>query len=336
MTALALLLIGFSIFSAITLALTHFTAAQYHDQTLSRTMGLLLLLVLSGLQISHFSWLYFDREWIIMAPYNMTLFVAAPAFFLFAQPLIRPQASLPTRVSLLGHALPIVIAPFLLSHELSLPLAFIVGSGYLFWLARGLFALRHERANFRIELILLGTVFALAVAVSVLGLTQTSLPDKLFFSLYAIAIGLAFFLVQTTLGLRPQLSTEVIESAQTTYAVSTLSNINCDVTLEKLAELMRNEQIYTDSKLSLSYLSQRLELNTHQLSELINTQLGKSFSRYLREHRIAAAKVVLRDEPTTSVLSIGLSVGYSSQSNFYQAFREIEGMTPGQYRKLQK
>lgn len=336
MTALALLLIGFSIFSAITLALTHFTSVQYRDQSLSRAMGLLLLLVLSGLQLSHFSWLYFDREWVVTAPYNMALFLTAPAFFFFAQPLIHPPASPPTRATLFWHALPIVIAPSLLSHKLALPLAFIVGAGYLFWLARSLYTLRRERANFRIELMLLGAVFVIAVAVSVLGLTQVSLPDKLFFSLYAIAIGLAFLLVQTTLGLRPQLSTEIRESAQTTYAVSTLSNVDCDATLARLDELMQREQIYTDIKLSLKHLSPRLELNTHQLSELINTQLGKSFSRYLREQRIAAAKVILRDEPTISVLSVGLSVGYSSQSNFYQAFREIEGMTPGQYRKLQK
>ncbi|MGE8357156.1 MAG: helix-turn-helix domain-containing protein, partial [Microvirgula sp.] len=39
-------------------------------------------------------------------------------------------------------------------------------------------------------------------------------------------------------------------------------------------------------------------------------------------------------EPSASVLSVGLSVGFSSQSTFYEAFREIEGMTPGQFRKL--
>jgi AraC-like DNA-binding protein len=35
------------------------------------------------------------------------------------------------------------------------------------------------------------------------------------------------------------------------------------------------------------------------------------------------------------VLAVGLNVGFTSKSNFYEAFREIEGMTPGQYRKLQ-
>lgn len=333
MISLALLLIGFSIFSAITIALTHFSVDHYRDQVMSRTMGLLLLLALSNLQLAHFSWLYLDQEWVVTMPYRMTLFAVAPAFFLFCQPLIRPQVSPSISPKLLGHVVPVVLSP-LLPEDLALPLAFIVGSGYLLWLARSLYALRHERASFRVEIILLGGVFAIAICVSVLGLGQAVLPEKLFFSLYAISIGLAFFLVQTTLGLRPQLSTEVRETAQTAYAVSTLTNMDCDAILSRLGTLMLSDRIYTDSELSLPSLSKRLGLSTHQLSELMNTQLGKGFSRYLREHRVGGAKVMLCDEPSASVLSVGLSVGFSSQSNFYEAFREIEGMTPGQYRKL--
>ena len=48
----------------------------------------------------------------------------------------------------------------------------------------------------------------------------------------------------------------------------------------------------------------------------------------------AAPDLLWVAEPSASVLSVGLSVGFTSQSNFYEAFREIEGMTPGQYRKL--
>ncbi len=296
-------------------------------------MGLLLLLVLCTLQAAHFHWLYLDQEWVVTTPYRMILFAVAPTFYLFCQPLICPQYSQNIGARLAGHALPIVIAP-LFPENLTLPLAFIVGSGYLLWLARGLYALRLERENFRVEIFLLGGVFAIAVGVSVLGLVQTSSSDKIFFSLYAISIGLAFFLVQVTLSLRPQLSVEVIETAQATYAVSTLTNIDCDATLSKLSTLVTRDKIYTDANLSLSKLSKRLELSPHQLSELMNNRLGKNFSRYLREHRIQAAKTMLCDEPNASVLSVGLSVGFSSQSNFYDAFREIEGTTPGLYRKV--
>lgn len=333
MTSLALLLIGFSLFSAISMALTHFRDEHYPGQIASRVMGLILLLALSGLQFAHFVWLYLDQAWIAALPYRMTLFAVAPAFFLFSQPLLQPQALSPLRPTLLGHALPVLISP-LLPDALALPLAFVVGAGYLLWLGRSLHALRHERANFHMEILLLGGVFAIAIGVSVLGLAQTALPDKLFFSLYATSIGLAFLLVQTTLGLRPQLSAEVSETVQAAYASSTLTNIDCDGALAKLDSLMRTERLYVDAELSLPSLARHLEISSHQLSELMNTQLGKSFSRYLREQRIGAAKAMLCAEPSASVLSVGLSVGFTSQSNFYEAFREIEGMTPGQYRKL--
>jgi AraC-like DNA-binding protein len=217
---------------------------------------------------------------------------------------------------------------------MALPLAFIVGACYLLWLARSLGALRNERAYFRLEIILLGGVFIIAIGVSALGLFLSALPEKLFFNLYAISIGVAFLLVQLTLGLRPQLSAEVSEAAQESYASSTLTNVDCDAVLSSLDSNMLTERAYEDAELSLPRLAAKLSISAHQLSELMNTRLGKGFSRYLREQRINAAKAMLWDEPSASVLSIGLSVGFTSQSNFYEAFREIEGMTPGQYRKL--
>jgi AraC-like DNA-binding protein len=332
MTSLALLLIGFSVFSAISLALTHFRADHYPGQTVSRIMGLLLLLTLSGLQLAHFAWLYLDQDWISTPLYRALLFAVAPAFFLFARPLLHPQfprSGLRQTV----HALPIAAAPFL-PEEVALPLAFIVGAAYLLWLARSLFPLRRERANFGLETVLLGSVFAIAVGVSLLGFFQPRLPGKLFFDLYAISIGIAFLLVQTTLDRRPQLSAEVTETAQTAYANSTLSSVNCEAMLSRLDSLMQGDRIFVDPDLSLATLAERLALSSHQLSELINRQLGKGFSRYLREQRVEAAKAMLHAEPSASVLSVGLSVGFTSQSNFYEAFREIEGMTPGQFRKL--
>ncbi|HMS06278.1 MAG TPA: helix-turn-helix domain-containing protein, partial [Burkholderiaceae bacterium] len=94
------------------------------------------------------------------------------------------------------------------------------------------------------------------------------------------------------------------------------------------------DRLYADPDLGLASLAARLDLSAHQLSELVNARLGKSFARYLREQRVAAARQLLRAEPSASVLSVGLSVGFTSQSSFYDAFREIEGTTPGQFRKL--
>ena len=43
----------------------------------------------------------------------------------------------------------------------------------------------------------------------------------------------------------------------------------------------------------------------------------------------------LINKPAVPVLSVGLDVGFSTQSNFYEAFREITGTTPGRFRRFQ-
>ena len=212
---------------------------------------------------------------------------------------------------------------------------FLVGALYLLALGRRLFNLRRERVNFRAEILLLGFVFVVAIGVSLLGALQ-GLYRISCFSVFMPALSeLPCFFVQLALGLRPSLAVEVSETVRASYQSSSLNQVDCEAALARLAALMEQEQLYTHNDLSLSKLAQRLNLSTHQVSELLNSRLGKSFSRYLREARVQAAKQMLIQEPTASVLSVGLSVGFTSQSTFYEAFREIDGMTPGQYRKLQ-
>jgi AraC-like DNA-binding protein len=333
MSGLALLLVGYSLFAAVVLALTHFGAQQYAEHKFSRWMGLSLLLVLGYIQLSHFAWLYADHAWINSYFYRAALFAVAPLFYLFSLPLLTQSPPL-AGLRMLLHAQPLLVS-WVIPAAIALPCAFLVGAGYLVWLGRQLFALRAQRSRFQVEMLLLGGVFIVAVSVSLLGFWQAFLPEKLFFSLYASAIGIAFLAVQLALGLRPNLTVEVTESVQaSSYVTSSLNNVDCEAALTSLTRAMQQEQIYTRADLSLPVLARHLGLSTHQLSELLNNRMGKSFSRFLREERVHAAKVMLLAQPAASVLSVGLSVGFTSQSTFYDAFREIEGMTPGQFRKL--
>lgn len=356
LATLSLLLIGYALFSATAMAITHVLHDQYAEWPLSRAMGLTLLAALSALQVAHLSWLQWGLPWHDTLGYRVALFAVAPSFYLFTRPILQPRAPSLSRSALAGHALPLLVCVWLPT-SVALPLAFVVGVGYLVWLGRGLWPLRAERARFHLEMGLLGLACALAVGVAVLALwpasgsAKTSLPvgGPAFFQLYASAIGLALLLVQITLGRRPHLPADVQEAARevtpesgqspmsaspTSYASTTLARVDCDAALTQLDRLMQSEQIYADPDLSLGGLASQLGLSSHQLSELLNARMGKSFARLVRERRLAAAKAMLVAEPSASVLSVGLSVGFTSQSNFYEAFREIEGMTPGQYRKL--
>lgn len=331
MLTISLLLSGFSIFSALILASSHFNSINYPEQTQARYMGIVLVLTLAGLQLSHYIYLQYETHFIQSGLYQMLLFTVAPTFYLFSRPLLKGSSHLQT--SQLFHALPVIAAPWLPS-SIALPLAFTVGAGYLLWLMRSLYALREQRNRFNLEITMLGMTILLALVVLIMGLGLLDLDEKLFFSLYASAIGGAFILINLSINLTPKLPVKIVEAASETYTTTTLSNVDCETALDKLSALMTQDRIYENSELDLPTLASQLGLSSHQLSELINTRLGKGFSRYLREQRIEAAKAMLLVEPSASVLSIGLGVGFASQSNFYDAFREITDMTPGKFRKI--
>lgn len=298
---------------------------------MAQGMGFILLLTLTGLQLAHYFWLQGEVDFIHTPYYQVLLFAVAPAFYLFSKPLLQAEISPHPRQLL--HLLPVLAAP-LLPFRFALPLAFAVGAGYLLWLGYSIYKLRAQRSRFHLEMSLLGTIFIIALVVLLLGLGLPLIPEKLFFMLYASAIGIAFLLVSLVLSLTPQLSTDVAEAARETYAVSTLSNVDCEHMLVRLGNLMDQELVFQNPEMDLSLLAERMKLTPHQLSELINTRLGKGFSRYIREYRVEAAEDLLLDKPSMPVLSVGMEVGFTSQSNFYDAFREITGMTPGQYRKV--
>lgn len=335
MKTLAILFIGFSVFYTLVLSITHFHCKNYENQRSAQVLGILLLLALASLQIIHYTYLQTDSDFIYSPYYSALLLSIAPIFYLFSKPLLKANNYYSSFQFI--HFLPITSLVFL-PYNMVRPLAFIIGAGYLIWLVISIYALREQRSHFRIELLLLSTIFMIAIAVSMgvlmMGLGFPIVSEQQFFSLYSSAIGCALMLIGIALSYAPQLSSEVIKAARETYAISTLGNIDCSTCLEKLDKLMQKHQLYRENNLDLQTLASELDMSSHQLSELINTQLGKSFSRYIREQRVTAAQQKLLKEPFASVLSIGLTVGFTSQSNFYDAFREITGTTPGKYRKI--
>lgn len=328
---LAVLLGGFTLFSALTLGITHLRREHYQGYVQSQHMGWLLLLLVSSLQVAHVLWLLGKTDLIHTPFYQVFLFASAPVFYWFSRPLLQAETS--PAWQQLWHAVPVLVAP-LLPFTLALPLAFALGLGYLAWLAYRAYLLRDYRERCRREMALLATAWLLAVGMGGLGLAAPWLAETLFFSLYTMAIGIALLLVTMALGFSPALLAAVSEAAQQTFAVSTLKGIDCAAKLLQLGNLMDQEQIFRESTLDLPTLAQRLELTPQQLAELLQTRLGKDFARYVREYRVEAAEDLLLDRPFMPIASVGLEVGFASQPSFYAAFRELTGTLPEQYRRL--
>ena len=143
-------------------------------------------------------------------------------------------------------------------------------------------------------------------------------------------------LVVAALLVFPELLNDIMLATEIAYAKSKLIGVDTASKLAELKDLMIADKHYENENLNLTMVADLLELNSHQLSELINTHHQCSFPQYVRQHRIEAAKELLISEPNASVLSISMMTGFKSQSSFYNAFKELTNESPASYRKAKR
>ncbi|MCG6192324.1 AraC family transcriptional regulator [Leptospira sp. FAT2] len=117
------------------------------------------------------------------------------------------------------------------------------------------------------------------------------------------------------------------------YKKSTLQNINFEELSYRLEKLMNQDKVYLDGDISLNALAEKLNIKSHQLSELLNNNLNKSFFAYINHYRIQAAKVQLLAEKDTAIIKIAFGCGFNSLSVFNTMFKKETGETPSEFRK---
>ena len=83
---------------------------------------------------------------------------------------------------------------------------------------------------------------------------------------------------------------------------------------------------------TLGELAQSLREQPSLVSRLLKQGTGKTFKELLQEHRLQAACSLLQ-KTSLSVNEIAAAVGYENNSFFHRLFRDVMGITPGEYRK---
>ncbi len=101
-----------------------------------------------------------------------------------------------------------------------------------------------------------------------------------------------------------------------------------------MTEYFIKEKPYLNPDLNMQMLSENLKIPKHQITEVLNTEIGKNFFQYVNEYRIEAVKQMLaiKDHPW-SIEAIGYECGFNSKSTFFTVFRNFTGMTPSIYRE---
>lgn len=84
--------------------------------------------------------------------------------------------------------------------------------------------------------------------------------------------------------------------------------------------------------LSLRKMANVLEMNYTYFSELFSKVTGRSFTQYLNEVRLSAAKRLLANT-NLSISDIAYQVGYNSEQYFSRQFKKLYEISPSRYRK---
>lgn len=327
------LLIGFSMGAALLLALAFATAYRRVElPLLSRLGGYVTLAGLLFTQWNHLRIIDTTLPMPLTRAYVIVMFLQAVGFYGFVLGVLRPAGrwrswewGLPAVVFAVAVLVPLAWA---------IPLALVFGTGFAVHLAALVYRLRAMRRRFRLELLVVLLFALMGIMAAAVGLAAPfALGWAEYARVYAALIACGLFLVVWLLLAVPDLVVKTQEAVALSYAQSTLGRVDVDAKLAALGQLFERDRIHRDETLTLARTAELLELSAHQLSELVNARLATGFSKVVRQYRVQDAQRMLLDEPSASVLSVGMAVGFASQSTYYLAFKEALGMTPAQFRK---
>jgi len=105
--------------------------------------------------------------------------------------------------------------------------------------------------------------------------------------------------------------------------------------LNNILALMEDPDVVYDPDLSVDKLAVLLQSNSTYISQIINTTLKKNFRSFVNDYRIKEAQRLFAtpDMSKYTIETVAQKVGFKSRNTFYEAFKEITGVSPSFYLK---
>lgn len=99
--------------------------------------------------------------------------------------------------------------------------------------------------------------------------------------------------------------------------------------LNDIIEIIENEY---DTELTLEECAARLHYHPSYIWRIMKKEIGLTFSEYVSQYRLNIAKKWL-EETDMTIAEIASRLKYNNAQNFIRYFKNLEGITPGRYRK---
>jgi len=109
--------------------------------------------------------------------------------------------------------------------------------------------------------------------------------------------------------------------------------------LKRLEQLMIQERLFRQERLTIGALAARLAVSEEQLRRAVNEGLGyRNFNAFINHYRLEETKAALADpiQRDVPVLTIAMDAGFQSLGPFNRAFKAETGQTPTEYRRMMR
>ncbi|MBN2520366.1 MAG: AraC family transcriptional regulator [Bacteroidales bacterium] len=154
---------------------------------------------------------------------------------------------------------------------------------------------------------------------------------------YSALLGLIYIFSFYGLKQEPIFKKPLIQEKGGRYKKSVLSVKKKNDIKTLLLNYFEKEKPYLNSDLNMDLLSETLKIPKHNITEVLNTEIGNNFFQFVNNYRVNEVKKMLDDKKNLfSIEAIGYECGFNSKSSFFTVFKNITGMTPLQYKSIIK
>lgn len=118
-------------------------------------------------------------------------------------------------------------------------------------------------------------------------------------------------------------------------SISTYADAHKDELLDKIENIMRQEKIFTNPKITIDEMAAKLNTNRSYLSQTINAHFKSNFKSFINNHRIGEARRLLANPAfkNYTIEAIAGEVGFGSKSVFNETFKRETGITPSVFQR---
>ena len=122
---------------------------------------------------------------------------------------------------------------------------------------------------------------------------------------------------------------------QKKYVSNTLTRNEAREIAAKIERIMEKEKPYLQPDLKVGKLAEMVGISSHKLSQFFSQHKDISFYDYVNKYRVEEFKRMVKDEDVKNLTLSAMAerAGFSSRASFFRYFKNIEGISPGEYLK---